>query len=127
MTPRTLTIVLPLPARVLSPNVKSHWGSKAAAVKQAREDAKLATIAAAIDSKITWKQLEKATMQGTWHKRTKHISDDDNANASLKAYRDGIADAGIVSDDRHISMLPPVQLVDKDNPRLVVVITEVLA
>lgn len=125
MTPRTLEIELPLPPKALSPNTKCHWAAKAKAVKQARGDAKLATISAAIDSKQDWSPLAKATMQATFYKRTAHVSDDDNLNASLKSIRDGIADSGIVSDDKFITMLPPVQKLDKANPRLVVVITEV--
>lgn len=123
---RSLEIELPLPAKALSPNARCHWGAKSAAVKQARGDARLATISAAIDSKHEWSPLAKATMQATFYHRTKARRDDDNLNASLKSYRDGIADSGIVADDNQITMLPPVQLIDKTNPRVLVVITEVL-
>lgn len=39
--------------------------------------------------------------------------DQDNAIASLKPYLDGLADAGIVSNDRDFTVLPPEMVVSR--------------
>lgn len=126
MEGRTLEIELPLPAKALSPNARVHWSALASAKKAARMDANIATQCACNNSGQEWDQLAKATMQATFYHATKANRDDDNLNASLKAYRDGIADSGLVANDRDITSLPPIQLIDKQNPRLVVTIREVL-
>lgn len=113
----TVTVTLPLPAKCLSPNARVHWAKKAKATKNARF---MAYIALAMPYPPRW---ERATLGMTFYWPTKAAHDDDNAAASCKAYRDGIADAGIVANDRGISTLPPVMLHDKKNPRVVLTIT----
>jgi hypothetical protein len=55
-----------------------------------------------------------------WPDRRKH--DDDNASASGKGARDGIADAGLVRDDSSIRALPAIFEVDSANPRLEIIL-----
>lgn len=123
MTPRTITIELPLPDKVLSPNARGkHWAKKSHAVKMAR------MVAGGI-ARSAWQQqepMEKATLQATFYHRTKAKRDDDNLNGSLKAYRDGIADAGVVRDDHDMKNLEPIQLIDKEKPRVEITVTEVV-
>lgn len=53
-----------------------------------------------------------------FHHATHRNRDDDNAAASCKAYRDGIADA-LRTDDHNLTMAStPTMLVDPKNPRL---------
>lgn len=94
-----LTLQLPLPSPVLSPNTRSHWAVKAKAVKAART-------AAFLESKRvlegrTAPRWKKARITAAFFLAGRRKTPDpDNAIAALKAYQDGAADAGIVENDR---------------------------
>ena len=113
-----MTITLPLPRKELSPNARVHYMAKARAAKAYRA-------AAFIEGRkhpgTKWK---KATAQATFFRRTKRAVDSDNALASLKNAFDGIADAGIVSNDRDLTHCPVVSMVDRENPRVEIKIWE---
>jgi len=114
------TIILPLPNRVLSPNV--HAGSrgacmkKAAAAKKYRAQAKKATEA----ESITTGPWELATLQAVFFHKDKRKRDGVNFNAMLKAPQDGIVEAGLIVDDdaEHLTTLPPQFKIDKQFPRV---------
>jgi len=120
MTGETVTIVLPLPPRVLSPNhmVGSRRGrfAKAAAARKYREIAREATLATGVESG-PW---EHATIQATFYHATRRRRDDVNALASLKPAYDGIVDAGLIEDDdsKHLTTLPAGFGLDKTCPRV---------
>jgi crossover junction endodeoxyribonuclease RusA len=85
-----MRIVLPFPARELSPNARCHWAVKAAAVRKYRD---------------TCHWLAKGTtapsdgaVRITFHPRTAHRVDDDNLIASFKAGRDGLCAAWGIDD-----------------------------
>jgi len=113
----TLVVVLPIPNKILSPNARPHWAAKAKAVKAHRQ---IAYLTASTRSQGHWRS---ATIRYTFYWPTKAKRDDDNAVAMCKAYRDGIADAGVVVNDSAFSTLPPVMLHDKKNPRVEIEIT----
>lgn len=123
MDSRTITITLPLPDRKLSPNARCHWRVKAKCVKNSRIDSGMATMAAMREFKLCI-AFRKATVQArfyvkdAWRKR-----DGDNLNASLKSVLDGLADAGLLLNDRDITLLPPEVLEGADQ-RLELVVTE---
>jgi hypothetical protein len=99
------TIIIPmLPPRECSPNWHGPWRKRATAVKAFREAAGWATVAAlggdpflvagssgfvAMDVEIAWCCRRRAL-------------DDDNAWASMKAARDGLADVLFGGEDRYI-------------------------
>ena len=121
----TVTIVLPLPERRLSPNA-SHQGAfykKASAVKKARELAYFET----------WHAMRAAKVAGGWERAeayelfmwpTNRRRDVRNAESSLKAYWDGITEAGLLTDDRAevLTHLPSVFGIDPREPRVVITI-----
>ena len=111
------TITLPLPSRNLSPNVVGHWSIKANAKKEAR---RLAGIE-------TFLQIELgAPLKGyrlDFYWPTKRRRDKDNATASCKAYLDGIADF-TGQDDSEWDFDGVRFAIDKENPRLEIVFTE---
>ena len=80
-------IELPYPAKILWPNGRGHWAVKAKAFKEHKRWAWSAGLASAIpslrDGRFNWRV--------TFHPKTRHPVDDDNARASLKAYQDGFA------------------------------------
>jgi len=93
-----ITIVLPHPPLHLRPNSRAHWRRKAQAVKSYRQMAKVYAIQAlAMQTAPMW---AKAKVSVTWRSRTMIHMDPDNIIASLKAAFDGLADAGVVANDR---------------------------
>ncbi len=127
MQKEVITIVLPLPNPVLSPNnpVGSIGGRmmKAAASKKYRRLACEAVEAVGVESG-PWSVVGVKAM--FYHKNTRR-RDQDNAMASLKAAYDGIVDSGLVSDDdyNHMKRESPEFLVDKSNPCVILVITRI--
>jgi crossover junction endodeoxyribonuclease RusA len=90
-----LIIKLPWPDPILSPNARCHWAKKSKCVKQHR-------MLALIEAKLQCQPKHwlaayyslRCTL-GPYRRRC----DEDNLLASLKAYRDGLQDAGIVAND----------------------------
>jgi crossover junction endodeoxyribonuclease RusA len=123
VTADSITIVVDLPPRVLSPNGRSHWATKAAAVKKARkqagEEAGWRMRAAGIAPPL-W---EIATVHAIFYKRVRRQADEDNLIASLKPYLDGLADARVVGNDRNFKRPTVQQEIDRDRPRLEIIVT----
>lgn len=122
-----VTIVLPLPAKVLQPNctIGSLGGRhmKASATKRYRQLAKDAIEAEQIDT-APWERVEVGIV--FYHSTTRR-RDQDNAMGSLKSAYDGIVDAGLVVDDDydHMRRTSPSFLHDKDYPRVEITITRI--
>jgi Holliday junction resolvase RusA-like endonuclease len=112
-----LIVTVPLPPSLLQPNRKSHWAKKSRAVRDYRWAAKMACLAALREAKeiIAW---DAAEVEPHFYFRVKRRRDPDNLAASLKAARDGLADAGLVKNDCNIRNAEPVVHIDKDNPRV---------
>jgi hypothetical protein len=121
----SMTIVLPIPDRRISPNAargqsKGAAIAKAKIVKAHRARAVLATLEAL--GRIyhgTGRPVPAFTGYTLAHFfKTAAFRDDDNADAACKAYRDGIADA-IGMDDRRLPKLA-LSTIAKDaaNPRV---------
>lgn len=100
------TLQLPIPDRRLSPNARSHWWAKSVLTKAGRTAARIEALRV-LDGRLPPKWI-KARMRVTLFHRTKRTPDPDNFIASLKAYCDGIADAGIVVNDRGLWPERPV-------------------
>lgn len=104
-----IIITLPLPPKVLLPTARSHWRAKMRPKILQRQDACTAATAAIYSNRKggcpMWKMAE---VQATWY-LCRH-NDSDNLLAWLKSSLDGIADAGIVDNDRGFVHLPPVQI-----------------
>lgn len=116
----TLTITMPLPGKLLSPNGRAHFMAKARATKTARQGANLRTRS---ELGGVFPKHQRATAQLEWYSKTKRRVDGDNALASAKAIFDGIADAGFIANDRELTHQPVKFFVDKNNPRLVIHVT----
>lgn len=120
MTPEEITIVLPLPSRVLQPNctIATPGGRfmKAAATKQCRKLARIEVECECVDSD-PWLLVK---VWPTFYFATNRRRDVGNAIASLKAYEDGIVDSGLVPDDdiTHWKLQPPEFYIDKKHPRV---------
>jgi crossover junction endodeoxyribonuclease RusA len=111
---KTLTITLPLPHKSLSPNWRGHWGIKSKHTKVSRRRAKLRTLEALGGrSAPTFTGYRLAFFFPDARNR-----DDDNAAASCKAYRDGIADGLKVDDSTLALSARPALSIDRSNPRV---------
>ncbi len=94
----SITIVIPHPPHPLRPNSRTHWRQKAQSVKAYRSLAKFYAIRAlAMQPPPMW---EKAKVSVTWRATKRVHPDPDNIIASLKAAFDGLADAGVVTNDK---------------------------
>lgn len=95
-------IVLPWPDPRLNPNARTHWAILAKVKKQARADAfTLTTVAIPLkDKRAIAAQEGRIEIEVRFYPPDARLRDDDNAIASFKAARDGIADALGVDDRR---------------------------
>lgn len=117
----SLTVAMPIPDRRISPNAR-RGESKWAAIAKSKE-VKRHRMAAmnALSVAITSHNLRGQKWRGyglSFFFKTSAFRDDDNADASCKAYRDGFAQAlGI--DDRSLKKIRlSEQAKDKDFPRV---------
>lgn len=123
--PEIVVIVLPPPAKVLSPNchIASLRGRymKAAAAKRYRRIAKEAVEAERIET-APW---DCVRVEVAFYHTTRRDRDQDNAMGSLKAVYDGIVDAGLVAKDTpaHMQRGLPEFRIDKECPRVVLTLT----
>lgn len=120
-----MTITLPLPDKRLSPNARCHWAIKAALNKRARLTARLKTLSdGEFYLRLSGRFPDYTGYHLAFYWPDARRRDDDNAMASTKAYRDGIADAlGI--DDHALRMSGvPTFVIDRDNPRLEITLTK---
>ena len=118
-----ITLTLPLPSRHVSPNAR-RGQSRSAAIAKSRH-VKLHRQRARIITRAALSTGPAPTVTGytlAFHWPTKAYRDDDNADASCKSYRDGIADAlGI--DDRSLRKIAlSTHHLDRDRPRLEITI-----
>jgi len=125
MVLEAITIILPLPPKILSPNctVATIGGrfAKAAAIKKVRNLASEAVEAEHIDT-IPWK---KVSVGVTFYHKDRRRRDQDNAMGSLKAIYDGIVDSGLVGNDdyEHMQRESPGFRIDTEYPRVQLEIT----
>lgn len=93
-------VSLPLPAKELSPNARVHWRVKAKHTKAARD---YANAAARRFNRPMWKAARVRCVFTFGDSRRR---DKDNLLASMKAYFDGLADAGVVENDSQLTYEP---------------------
>jgi len=123
----SLTIIIPIPNKVLSPNcmIASVGGRfmKAAAAKKCRKIASEAINAEEITT-LPWKFVQ---VTPTFYCKDKRRRDEDNFQSMLKATYDGLVDSGLCDDDDslHMHKCPPRFMVDKEHPRVELLIERV--
>ena len=110
-----MIITLPYPDKRLNPNKRLHFRIVAPVKKQARADAHiLATVALSLkDKRAIAAGGGKIPIEVRFYPPDNRHRDDDNAIASFKAARDGIADS-IGVDDRRFQ--PVYRFMDPDKP-----------
>lgn len=100
---RELVCHLPLPPKALSPNISSHWGSKAKATRGCRHDAWVAFLNARPKDWPAGEDLGPVEVDIEYRCARKvegYIAfDGANALAACKAYIDGMVDAKVARND----------------------------
>ena len=112
-----IIIELPLPSRTLSPNCRDHWASMATKKKAARRMAALATFHQGGQGG----NFKGYRLDFYWPNKRRR--DKDNAAAMCKAYLDGVADC-TGQDDSEWDFDGVRFAIDRNNPRLEIVFTE---
>lgn len=117
-TPTRLVVVLRLPSMTVSQNDSHcHWRIKARAVKAHRTEA----------AAIVCEEMRRLGIVGPWPSarvsatmffRIRARRDPHNLPERLKPILDGIADAGLVANDRDLIVAPPREEVDRESPRI---------
>lgn len=98
-----MTFQLPLPPKELNPNARCHWAVKARAVRAARMVALAEARRVLDDLGCPPPRWPRASMRANVYVLSaKRRPDPDNLMASLKAYLDGLASAGIVANDKEL-------------------------
>lgn len=110
-----LSLTLPIPPSSLSPNARVHRMAKAKATREARRHSFLVARGATGGRRL---MVSVARTLATFWWPSKRRRDRDNATGMLKAYMDGLTDAGIWVDDSVVTHLPPVMELDPTNPRV---------
>lgn len=116
-----MTITLPIPDKKLWPNntvgTMGQRMAKSAATRKARHAAYLTTYGKITDGRVTGALTFSGYTLAFFYKDARR-RDDDNAQASCKAYRDGIADAlGVDDNTLRLAALPTFSI-DRANPRV---------
>jgi hypothetical protein len=120
----SVVIVLPLPARILSPNcpagTRGGRFARAAAAKKYKRTAYFATLDAAREM-----NFERANVLAKFYHKTKRRRDDVNHLAMLKSAYDGVVQAGLLPDDdrEHLRTVGAEFYVDTKNPRVELIFT----
>jgi len=120
----SVTIVLPLPDKKLSPNRPT--GSRGSRMAKARitKRYRQTAWAIALNERVAtgpWKRAQ-ATLVFYWPDRRRR--DIRNAEAAMKAAYDGIVDAGILADDSYdvLTHKPTQFKLDREHPRVEILI-----
>ncbi len=116
-----VTLTLPVPSPMLSPNARPHYMAKAKVTKQHRQAAALVAMGALNRNEPRWK---RASVQLAWTFPDKRKRDQDNLLARCKAYFDGLRDAGLIDDDSGLTHLP-MTIEKGDEAKLVMTVTKV--
>lgn len=117
----SITITVPMPSTKLSPNARIHWAVRAKLTRAARKAAYGAALVALASRRPPgW---IKAKLEVRAYFATLAFPDPTNFPMSLKAVIDGIADSGIIADDKGLWPERPIFRKDKTNPRVELTIT----
>ncbi len=119
----TITITLPLPPPALSANSRAGWYAKARATKSYKTAAWLGALDV-INRAHVPVPFDAIEISPTFFFRKRERRDRDNWGPALKAAQDGLERAGVVKNDCTATTMPPVLKIDRDNPRVELVVDE---
>lgn len=114
-----ITITLPVPPEQLTGNGRYHRMGKARLTKECREQAKADAQWTLMAKRLKSPMWVRAKVRAVWYLgyRCRQL-DQQNAIHGLKAYIDGLQDAGILKDDRGVVWEPVEWQRDRRRPRV---------
>ncbi len=123
MSGRKLVLEIPhLPPRVLSPNARVHWGTRAEAHRLERDEVYLRAFS-------LWHHQEpmaRARVSYEFHVKSGRIRDFDNLLAACKPIPDGLVEAGVLRDDSMYCLeIGSVRAIRSDAERTIVTVEEI--
>jgi len=124
-----LTVTIPLPPPILNLNMHiRHWSQRHRPMKAYKEAACLATLDAINRNPEFRRALPLGEIQiiPTMYFARAARRDKDNWGEAFKAVQDGIERAGVVLDDSTATTHPPELKVDRQKPRVELVIREIV-
>lgn len=123
--PEPMKLTLPLPVNLA--NSRLHWRPKLKAKKEYWEALDMRVLLGMIP-KPPPEPMQRVTIGHTWYLHGK-LMDQGNAYHRLKWIEDWLVGNGYLTDDdpENVTLLRPVQLVDRKNKRVEITITEVTA
>ncbi len=121
-----IVISLPIPNKVLSPNYRTATPQGRMMVAAAIKRHRLIAMSAIEAQDMESRQWDFCIVEATFYHRTKRRRDEDNLLGWLKSYHDGIVDSGLAVDDdsKHMRRCIPCSFIDKESPRVELLITE---
>lgn len=115
-----IVLVLPLPPKSLSPNERVNVFTRARDARRVRGEAKLLARGALASRGMPAPRWERARVHYTWRHNRGTLPDQDNLIARCKPVLDGLVDAGILADDRHVTVTATAE---RGEPSLIVCVT----
>lgn len=117
-----MTVTIPLPLKELSPNARVHWGDRSKAKRKYRQWAGAAALASV--RRVGWATVDTIGLKVVLYARDRRSKwDEDNLIASMKAAIDGLADAGVVTNDRGVRLERTEIVWDDPDPRVELEVT----
>ena len=117
---KDIVLVLPLPPASLSPNGRAHVFTRARDARRVRGEAKFMARSALAARGMGPPRWQQATVTYTWRNNRGPLPDADNLIARCKPVLDGLIDAGILADDRHVTISARAE---RGEPSLIVTIS----
>lgn len=105
-------LVVVVPGRPPTPNVRLHWAALARSRSELRGWARLAALEAIGRTPAAY-PYRAATVEATFLVRSRRRRDPDNLIASLKPLVDGLVDAGVLTYDDRLDYRRPIVEVGK--------------
>ena len=116
-------ITTELPTTPLSPNSRAHWRTKHKASKRLKNITAFSTATAIVREQLVGQPFHEVTLLATYYHKCRRRRDPDNHIAMLKYAIDGLVLGGLLIDDDKITLKPVQFAIDKDNPRLELLVT----
>jgi hypothetical protein len=129
MKSESITIIIPIPNKVLQPNYTVGSFGGRMMVAAARKRIKKLVVEAIENENIETAPWVRAEVTAKFYFETNRIRDTDNATGSLKSAYDGLVCAKLLENDDPKHLRRPAEpefLVDKVNPRVELTITRIL-
>ena len=120
VTDETITIIMSLPSKYLSPNYRPRSQGGVIGVGVARKKQKEIARDKVLECCVESAPWQKVETQATFFHANNRRRDGDNFLGRLKGAQDGIVLAGLLLDDTHeqLTALPPKFAKDIDFPRV---------